>query len=175
MLRLGTPFRRRLHAAGPRGLIRPLGRVDPQIDAARHQCAQRPLVVFEVDNFQHVRVQPLCQLNHVPNHRLARLIRGMRLARINNLQPAEFLRHPHQALRIVKEQVAAFVGRGPARKSQGKDLRTHFFAAAVFHRGQQRALCFGVRRSNLAFRNINGIAQREIVLPPARHCRSNAV
>ena len=101
------------------------------------------------------------------DHGLARLVGGMRLSAVENLQAAEFVGTSHQALRIGKEQVGPFISCGAAGEADGENLRPQFDAGAILYRRDESALGFEVRLLNFGFGDIDGIAQGEVILPPA--------
>ncbi len=109
------------------------------------------------------------QLNDALDLGLAGLVGRVRLAGIHHLKPAEPAGHGDQTLRMGEQQVHALVGRGAAREADRKDVWRELRASALADRVYQQVLRGVVRVDNLAFRNVNRVAQRHVVAPPARY------
>ena len=87
-----------LHAAGSRGFVGTLGRVEPEIYASGEQGAESPLIVFEIDDLQQIGLQLVGQFDDAANHGLAGLVGGVGLATVDDLQAAELAGALDQAI-----------------------------------------------------------------------------
>jgi len=73
-----------LHAAGPTRLPRPSWSVEPQVNALHQVLSNDHIVVRDKDDMR-AHLRTFHELNPLSDHRLARFVRGMGLARNNQL------------------------------------------------------------------------------------------
>jgi hypothetical protein len=97
----------------------------------------------------------------------------MGLARIDDLQAAGRGGDLRQPFWIGEEQRGALVGGHAARESQGEHIGIEHQAGASGHLAEQIALGAGVGGENLLLRQVDGIAQVEVVAAPGGEVASS--
>src|ERR1700722_122725 len=159
---------RRLHATGARSFIGTLRCVQPEIYSSGKQCSQGPVIVLEIHNLELIGAELPGELKDLTDLRLRRIVGRVGLATVDNLQASQFPCQALQPIGICEDQVAALVGRGATRESDSEYVGTELQPSTVLDRGDQSPLAFEMRLRNLAFGNLHGIAQLQIVFSPAR-------
>src|SRR4029453_8824980 len=79
------PVERCFHTTGPRGFLRSLRGIEPEVHASADIAGQRHIVIFQIDHLH--RFSHLSRSSkNTPDQRLTRRILGMGLATIDDLQ-----------------------------------------------------------------------------------------
>src|SRR5579884_756676 len=165
----GDAVQGRLHTAGAGRLIRALGRVQPNVYAADQMGGNLPLIIFQIDNAQRIIAELMRQLNYAADLLFSGAVGRVCLAAVDDLHGAVFARAAGKAFRVGKEQVGAFVSGGATGKANGEDAGVKADACAFGNQVHEPLFGLRVRVLDFLFRNINGVTQGNVVLPPARH------
>ena len=126
-----TAVNQHLHAAGAAGFPRASGGVDPEVNPMRHLGGNGHVIILN-KQYSSLYVRPGDVLNPLPDQGLAGLIIRVRLTRDDKLH-----RHPRpvqdtaQAVRIVEEQVGAFVAGETPGKSYCKSVGIQALIPAI--------------------------------------------
>jgi len=127
-----------------------------------------PIVVGKVGNVD-LALQRVARSPDALDEFLALLIVRVRFAGIDHLELAGPCGDGFEALDVVKEKVRAFVGSDATGEAECQDVRVHDgFRLAV---NAVEELTFGLlmRIPNLLRRDVQRVAQHEIILAPARN------
>ena len=148
------------HAARAGGFLRFLRRVQPEIHAGHQQTCQVHVVVLQVNHLD-VALHALGGFMDASNDVLATLVVGVRLAGIQDLQPAAAGRDAAQALGIAEQHFRPLVGCGAAGKADGEDIRRQLPLGARGDLGQQSLLGGAMRLADFAVIDRDGVSQVE--------------